>query len=160
MFHVVDDNLIGGRNTAKIIRLFDAEAMVFTSASDYLEYVKNPGYRKPSAIFTDVFMYGMDGYELIEAVLAIHPGQKFAVISGRPDLDHPSKKCACFYLSKPFYIRDVEKIIGKVRQCEKDGPSPEIGCADVSNRSEFCLKEWRCPYAAPRKTKAPKRPTA
>jgi len=145
MFHVVDDNLIGGKNTAKIVRLFDAEAMHFTSALDYLEYVRSDDYRQPSAIFTDIFMYGMDGYELIEEILAIHPDQKFVVMSGRPNINHPSKNKACFYLSKPFYIRDVEKIIYKINKCKMGGPSPEIGCANDCDRTEFCLKDWRCP---------------
>lgn len=146
MFHVVDDNLIGGRNTAKIIRLFNADAMLFTSANDYLEYVRSPDYRKPDAIFTDIFMYGMDGYELIEKVHAIHPGQKFVVITGRPDLKHPAKHRACFYLSKPFYIRDVEKIIGKMRECEAESPSLELECRDACKRSEFALSGWSCPH--------------
>lgn len=147
MFHVVDDNLIGGRNTAKIVELFDAEAMHFTSAVEYLEYARSPGYRKPSAIFTDVFMYGVDGYELIEEILAIYPDQKFVVITGRPDLEHASKSCACFHLSKPFYAREIQQIISKVRQCEKEGPSPEVGCAGACNRTEFALKEWSCPHS-------------
>jgi len=145
MFHVVDDNLIGAKNTAKIIKLFNEQALVFTSAVTYLDYVRSNGYRKPAAIFTDVLMHHMDGYELMQEILAIHPDQKFVVMSGRPNIDHPSKNRACFYLSKPFYIRDVEKIIDKIDRCRTEGPSPEIGCADDCDRTEFCLNDWRCP---------------
>jgi FixJ family two-component response regulator len=148
MFHIVDDNVIGGRNTAKIIKLFDSRSMVFTSAIEYLEYVKSPDYQRPMAIFTDIFMHRMNGYEMIEALLAIYPDQKFVVISGRPDLNHPYKDKACFYLNKPFYIRDVEMIINEVRNCEKTGPSPEAECAFSCSHEEFSLGDWRCPHSA------------
>jgi len=146
MFHVVDDNLVGGKITAKIINLFNAESAVFSSAIDYLEYAKGSDYRKPSAIFTDVLMHKMDGYELMEEILAIHPDQKFVIISGRPDLNHPFKKRACFYLSKPFYARDVEKIINRIRQCEKAGPSVDHACAGICDCREFALSDWKCPH--------------
>jgi len=148
MFHIVDDNLIGSRNTAKIVNLFNEPSMSFSSAIDYLEHVKSPDYQKPSAIFTDVFMYKMDGYEMIEKILAIYPDQKFVVISGRPDLEHPFKNRACFYLKKPFYIRDVEKIISEVRKCEQEGPSFESECATTCACSEFALNDWKCPHAS------------
>lgn len=152
MFHVVDDNLVGGKNTAKTINLFDEQSMLFTSAIEYLEFVKSPVYQKPSAIFTDVFMYGMDGYAMIEEILALYPDQKFIVISGRPDLSHPYKNRACFYLRKPFYIRDVEKIINEVRKCEQEGPSKENKCASTCHCSEFALSDWQCPHAKPAKS--------
>ncbi|MFC1567850.1 response regulator [Pseudomonadota bacterium] len=147
MFHVVDDNLIGGKNTAKIIGLFGERAMVFSSAIKYLEHVNSPDYQKPTAIFTDVLMFNMNGYELIEEILAIHPDQKFVVISGRPDMKHPFKHRACFYLSKPYYARDVEKIILEIRKCEQVGPSPETGCAHLCDCREFALNNWICPHS-------------
>jgi len=147
MFHVVDDNPVSGKNIVKIVNLFDEEAKFFTSAIAYLDYVKSDEYETPDAIFTDLFMYKMDGYELIEEVLAIHPEQKFVVVSGRPDLNHPNKYRACFYLTKPFYIRDIEKIIQEVRACAKDGPSAESDCAHRFKCPEFGLGEWKCPHA-------------
>lgn len=155
MFHVVDDNLIGAKNTAKIINLFDEQSMLFASAVDYLEFARSPEYEKPAAIFTDVFMFKMDGYEMIEELLAIHPDQKFVVISGRPDLNHPYKNRACFYLRKPFYIRDVEKIISEVRKCEQEGPSVEKECAKTCDSSEFALNGWRCPHSERPKSSNP-----
>lgn len=145
MFHVVDDNLIGGKNTAKIINLFNEKSQLFTSAFEYMAYIGSSGYRKPAAVFTDIFMHGMSGYELMEEILQIHPDQKFVVMSGRPDLEHPCKNRACFYLTKPFYIRDVEKIIHKMGRCEREGPSPEIGCANDCDCSDFSVESWRCP---------------
>lgn len=145
MFHIVDDNLIGAKNTAKIIKLFDAQARVFASATAYLDHVGSDDYQKPTAIFTDVFMHNMGGYELMERILAIHPDQKFVVMSGRPGINHPSKNKACFYLSKPFYIRDVENIIHKINACGKEGPSPELGCAKDCDCTDFHLNDWRCP---------------
>jgi len=147
MFHIVDDNLIGGKNTAKIIGLFGEESMLFPSAIEYLEYANSPGYQKPKAIFTDVFMFKMSGYELIEEILDIHPDQKFVVISGRPHLEHPYKNRACFYLSKPFYVRDIERIILEIKKCTEDGPSPEISCAKFCDCSEFSLNNWACPHS-------------
>ncbi|MES0372264.1 MAG: response regulator [Mariprofundaceae bacterium] len=146
MFHIVDDNLIGGQNTAKIINLFCDMPLVFSSAIEYLEYVNSPDYQKPDAIFTDVLMFKMNGYELIEEVLAIHPDQRFVIISGRPDLNHPYKNRACIYLTKPFYSRDIQKIIQTLKKCELDGPSPETDCANRCDCSEFALDNWACPH--------------
>ncbi len=157
MFHVIDDNLIGGRNTAKIINLFNGNSQVFTSAASYMDYVKSDDYQKPDAIFTDIFMYKMNGYEMIEKILAIHPDQRFVVISGRPDLKHPLKNRACFYLSKPYYARDIEKIINEVKRCEREGPSPESECANKCDCSEFALSNWICPLSQTPKTRHRKR---
>ena len=157
MFHIVDDNLIGAKNTAKIINLFDEQSQVFISAVSYLDYLKSDGYEKPSAIFTDVLMYKMNGYELMKEVLAIHPDQKFVVISGRPDMKDPYKNRACFYLGKPFYIRDIEKILYEVRRCEQEGPSAEADCANICDSSQFALSGWKCPHTAkPKNGKAKK----
>ena len=146
MFHIVDDNLIGGQNTAKIINLFCDMPLVFSSAIEYLDYVNSPDYQKPAAIFTDVLMFRMNGYELIEKILALHPDQRFVIISGRPDLKHPFKNRACFYLTKPFYSRDVLKIIQTLKQCELNGPSHEADCASHCDCLEFVPENWACPH--------------
>lgn len=146
MFHVIDDNLIGGQNTGKIINLFCDKPLVFSSAIEYMEHINSPDYQKPEAIFTDVLMFRMNGYELIEEVLAIHPDQRFVIISGRPDLNHPFKNRACIYLTKPFYSRDIQKIIQTLKKCEIDGPSLETNCANHCDCSEFALDNWACPH--------------
>lgn len=146
MFHIVDDNLVGGMNTAKVINLFCEMPMVFSSAVEYLEYANSPGYQKPEAIFTDVFMFRMSGYELIEKILAIHPDQKFVIMSGRPDLEHPFKNRACLYLSKPFYSSDIQKIILALKKCDHDGASSETGCAKYCDGSVFSPRNWSCPH--------------
>jgi len=145
MFHIVDDNLVGAQNTAKIINLFSEMPMVFSSAVSYLEYLNGPDYQKPEAIFTDVLMSRMNGYELIEEVLAIYPDQRFVIISGRPDLEHPFKNRACLYLGKPFFARDVQKIIASLKKCELDDPSAEADCTNHGYCSAFEPQNWVCP---------------
>jgi len=148
MFHVIDDNLIGGKNTAAIINLFSEKPMLFSSALEYLEYASSSDYQKPKAIFTDVLMFNMNGYELIEKILAIHPDQRFVIMSGRPDLEHPFKNRACSYLSKPFHPMDVKKIILELEKCEQEGPSPEALCAITCGCSLFTPDNWSCPHSA------------
>ncbi|OIO67300.1 MAG: hypothetical protein CO186_11775 [Zetaproteobacteria bacterium CG_4_9_14_3_um_filter_49_83] len=146
MFHVVDDNLISGKNTAKIINLFNEKSRHFSSAMDYIEYLTSSDYERPTAIFTDLMMFKLGGYEMIEAILESYPDQRFVVISGRPDIDHPFKNRACFYLKKPYYPRDIEKIILKLKSCEQQGTLPDTDCAFECDCSAYGLKDWKCPH--------------
>ncbi len=149
MFHVVDDNIVGARNTAKIIALFSEMPMIFSSAIEYLDYLKSPDYIKPKAIFTDVLMSRMNGYELIEEVLATHPDQRFVIISGRPDIKHPFKNRACLYLGKPFFARDIQKIILTLDKCDADTLSTVPECANHCYCSVFSPESWACPAQRP-----------
>jgi len=145
MFHVVDDQPYLCELLTDILEMFGCEVESFTSALDYLEYVKSNGFIKPVATLTDVGMPIMNGYEMMESVLAIHPGMQFVVISGEPAIRHEYKHLACMYLLKPFRPTVIEEIVTKLKRCSISGPSAELGCKTCGDSDDFVGNNWSCP---------------
>ena len=146
MIHVVDDNIAFAGLLTEVISGLDEKCLTFHSAVEYLEFMSAAEYEPPMAIFTDVNMPEINGYELIEKVLAIYPEQKFVVVSGAPEFNHAAKAHACIYLSKPFNFAVIQDVIRSLRKCNSDGYSSDNGCMDVCDRSLFALESWSCPH--------------
>ena len=146
MFHVIDDQLMVASVLVQMIEAFGEEATFFVSAAEYLEYAKSPEYQNPIAVFTDVDMPIINGYELIEKIRGVHPETKFVIVSGRPDFVHGGKKLACQYLCKPFNPYDIQEMIHTLKACSNSYPSPEFECEKISDCSPYISDSWSCPH--------------
>jgi len=145
MFHIIEDNSDIRGIMVDFVNILGHSALPFASPADYLNYLDSDGYQPPSAIVTDVHMPGMNGYELIDHILPEHPQMKFIVSSGEPQIQDDIKTKVCLFLLKPFRLPDFQAVLGKIKQCEIEGPSLDVGCADVGNFREFGVFRSECP---------------
>ncbi len=129
-----------------IFKSLNCRARLFSGPEEYLEYLANPAYQAPKlAIFSDVSMPAMSGYELMEMVRRTHPHQRFVISTGSPEILNEYAS-ACFYLTKPISLEKIEKVIGGLMQCHENGAQPAIiGCESIDDREVFCVSAWKCP---------------
>jgi two-component SAPR family response regulator len=148
MFHIIEDELMVASILAQMIKLFGEEATIFLSPVEYLEYAKSPEYQRPTGIFTDLDMPGVNGYELMEKIYELHPETKFVIVSGRPDFenDDTERKLACQYLCKPFHPQDIQLIIHTLKACSNSQHSPAFECEKVNECSPYMTDHWSCPH--------------
>lgn len=145
MFHIIEDLEEVRVLLKEIIECCDHEAAAFDSPASYLEYAKSDRFQRPVAITTDLHMPEMSGFEMMERVLALHPGIRFAVISGTPNIIHPFRHRACMYLTKPFRPEDIEVMLENFIACDQGVPPDEIGCAAIGDRGYFGVFGCDCP---------------
>lgn len=116
IFHVIDDHPIICEFVCSVIESLGHESSQFVSSMDYLNYVSRDDYVMPDAIFTDSSMPAISGPEMIRRVKAIHPEQKFVVISGRSRAEVDLDDDICAYLNKPFKSQEIAEIVRKFEQ--------------------------------------------
>jgi FixJ family two-component response regulator len=87
------------------------EVRAFCSPVEYLDFLEDDAYETPAAIFSDISMPSMSGYEVLKRVLAVHPDQKFVIISGDMEMADKYKKYACMFLHKPFDVQQFEEVV-------------------------------------------------
>ena len=145
MFHVIEDLKEIRELLQEIIECCGYEASAFDGPKSYIEYARSGGFQRPVAIITDLHMPEMTGFEMMEKVLALHPGIRFAIVSGTPNVTHPLRHTACIYLTKPFRPEEVEAMLEKFTACDQGVPPDEIGCADIGDRGYFGVFSSGCP---------------
>jgi len=145
MFHVVEDLEEVRILLKEIIEEAGHRVLAFDGPEAYLEYAGSDRFEAPVAIITDLYMPQMTGFEMMEQVLALHPGIKFAVISGTPNITHPLRHTACMYLPKPFRPADIEAMLDNFIACEQGKSPSEIGCSALGDRGYFGVFGKICP---------------
>ena len=147
MFHVVDDNVMIGEVIVNLIRMFGHEALLFSCPAGYLNYMHKSEYLSPVAIFSDVKMPQMNGYDFMYQVQQVNPQQKFVMVTGTPELKHDCKHLACMYMSKPFAPDLLRKVTAELMRCQEENYfSSESWCNHLDNKVRFGLDGWTCPH--------------
>jgi len=121
------------------------EAISFGCPKDYLSFVNSPDFSNPIAVFTDVGMPAMTGYEMIGIVSELKPGLKFVVMTGEPEIRSEHVNKACMYLAKPFTLASLLKVLRSIIQCHDFSPDYDHRCTSADNRRLFPIKSWSCP---------------
>jgi FixJ family two-component response regulator len=91
MFHVVDDEEIMRKVLVGMFKSFGFEVRAFGCPSEYIEHMNAPEYKSPTAIFSDVQMPNVNGYDFMHLVRQVNPTQKFVILSGTPEIEHNKK---------------------------------------------------------------------
>lgn len=147
MFHIVDDEDMFREVLVNLAEALGHQAIPFASALHYLEHFNSEDYIKPTAVITDVRMPGMNGYELMGYIGISHPEINFVIMSGETRIEHEHMDKACMYLKKPFEANVFHELLNKLKRCEREGASVEIGCAEFGDREYFGVSECVCPKA-------------
>jgi len=149
MFHVIDDNEPLLEFLTAFIEDSSYQAQGFSSPVDYLEYVKSPGFTPPLAIFSDVQMPKINGYEMLQKVRELYPSIRSAVISAYPSTGSVDRDHSCVYLEKPVSMESLERLIRTFASCVENGPDPKLyECKGSGDPTIFALDQWCCPHAA------------
>lgn len=145
MFHIIDDQPYIHEFVSAVLDSIGYETVCFSCPADYLNYVRQPEFKKPLAVVTDITMPIMDGYKLIDLISKLVPDLKFVVMTGEPHIQSSHKHKACMYLSKPFRVEKLIQVIHAITHCESSAPSCDHGCVDIADRKTFSVNNWKCP---------------
>jgi len=145
MFHIIDDQPYIHDFVSVVIRDLGHETVCFSCPEKYLNYLREPEFKEPLAVITDITMPTMDGYTLINQISELHSDLRFVVMTGEPHIQSFYKHKACMYLSKPFRAEKLIQIIHNIIHCESSAPSCSHGCGDIADRKAFSVSNWKCP---------------
>ena len=145
MFHVIDDTDAICKVVTAMFKHQGYETISFGCPKDYINFVNSPDFSKPIAVFTDVTMPAMTGYEMIDIASELKPDLKFVVMTGEPEIRSEHANKACMYLAKPFTLARLLKVVSSLIQCHAFSPDYDHRCSSVDDRRIFPIKNWDCP---------------
>jgi len=146
MIHIVDDDELVLLTLVELSKSFGFQTQRFRDPQDYLVFAQSDTYEKPTAVFCDVMMPGLNGFELMHKVHAIQPQARFVMISGRDQPENPYSREACIYLMKPIRFEKLEKTFQHLRTCNECGPNTALVNAWPDDRERFEITERSCPF--------------
>jgi FixJ family two-component response regulator len=114
-FHIIDDEPDLCELAVELIASAGFKAVSYTNPVEYLDYMNSDGYVVPTAIFTDVQMPEMNGYELCDEIKKKHPDQKIVVVSGYSGVEAFKRKVWQF-LPKPYMPEQIIAIVNAIVQ--------------------------------------------
>jgi len=144
LIHIVDDNAFVRESMSALITSVGYEARAFADPQRYIDHLNSDSFMSPVALFVDVIMPSMNGYELIRAIQPIKPEIKFIIMSGEFDVHSDHKHLACMYLKKPFHIRRIKETLNNINQCNNCSSLDYPGCHLTDDRMYFSIPGWSC----------------
>ena len=113
-FHIIDDEPFICFFISEMLSDMGHETETFSSSLQYLDYLDSPDYSAPTAVFSDLSMPFVDGYQLADRVLSHHPDSYFVMMSGASGIKSEYKKDGCIFLHKPFHLKDLENTVASM----------------------------------------------
>ncbi|ATX81367.1 Response regulator receiver domain-containing protein [Mariprofundus ferrinatatus] len=110
LFHHVEDSKPLCELFSEIMRLFGHEIISFSNGLKYLEYIEDEEAACPVAVFTDIDMPVMDGYEMIEKVIGRYPNRLIVVLSAHAERGNVNEIHVFQHVDKPFQASSLEKL--------------------------------------------------
>lgn len=111
LFHVIDDQPFFCSFLEGIFDSLGHESIAFTSPEDYLTYIESPAYRSPGAVFCDIRMPAMSGYELMNRALAIWPDKRFVLMSAGSEIRAQYEPGVYRLLRKPLELSRLKALV-------------------------------------------------
>jgi len=111
LFHIIDDQPFFCSFLEGILDSLGHESIPFTAPEDYLAYVESSEYRNPGAVFCDVKMPVMSGYELMNRTLEIQPDKRFVLMSGGLEIRAQYEPGVYRLLRKPLELPRLEELV-------------------------------------------------
>ena len=114
MFHIIDDEESICKIISELIMSLGYRTKIFLCPIEYIDYTNSLGYNSPIAIFSDVRMPKMSGFEMMDIILESKPNMKFILMSGY-SLERGLKSNQPYHhLSKPFAINHLEELLNTI----------------------------------------------
>jgi len=146
MIHIVDDDPMLIDVLSDLARGFCFKTLQFTDPQAYLDYAASAEYETPTAVFADVAMPEMTGFDMMHRVHALHPTVRFVIISGQGHDVPEDRREACVYLLKPISFEQLEKTFRHLRTCVECGPTHALVVAWPDDREAFDDIPRTCPF--------------
>ncbi len=150
-FHYIDDNEMLLDIFEAMIVSADKTVRTFSGPLQYLDYMQSADYEVPVAVFTDVKMPLMNGYQLIDKISERLPDLKFVTLSAFEELQNGGHHSACMHIRKPFRADALMAAVDLLILCSKDGhAAAECKCEEFYlgmglSGSRVCPCQGRCP---------------
>jgi CheY-like chemotaxis protein len=117
---IVDDEVIIRALLLDVLRNDGHDADAASSGHDALKLMKKKAF---DVVFSDVHMPAMNGYELLTAINAHHPGTSVVMMDSYPE--ELSERClregAIHCVHKPFDITELRGVIQRAAQEKRTG---------------------------------------
>jgi CheY-like chemotaxis protein len=107
---VVDDDRAVREVSATAISSFGYAVVTATNGNDALRIVESQNI---DAIFTDVMMPGLNGYQLARRARLLKPNIPVICVTGFPDVPEDDRDCNEL-VQKPYRVRAVKKILNRL----------------------------------------------
>lgn len=111
IFHIIDDQPTICEYISELLKSLGHETRLFYSPVEYLDFLKSSEYVSPAAVFSDLSMPLMGGYEMIKRVQSAYPDQRFVIMSGKPNVRDEYENSSFMFLNKPFGIKQFEVVL-------------------------------------------------
>jgi FixJ family two-component response regulator len=144
IFHIIDDEENLCELAAELLGLAGYQAIAYSNPVQYIDYVHSDNYVSPVAIFTDVQMPEMSGYELIDNVREKFPEQKIVIISGYDDCNKASRTKHCHFMPKPYSLEKFIAMADAIVRCDRESTSV-VNTISNSLVEKSKLNMWTCP---------------
>ncbi len=145
MIHIVEDEPFLRDILADILKEHSRDVQDFGCPYEYLKHMRSPDYKAPIAIFSDVKMPHMSGYDFMNQVRQVNPNQRFVIICGKNDIEQRKENLLCSYLCTPFSSEKIKNIVAGLLECHRECKIAEIGCLKFDHRCPFNIRSPECP---------------
>jgi FixJ family two-component response regulator len=144
MFHIIDDEETLCALAVELLATAGYQAIAYSNPVEYINYVRSGDYVSPMAIFTDIQMPEMSGYELIGNVREKFPEQRIVIVSAYDGCNKASRKKACHFLPKPYSLEKFIAMADAIVRCDKESTSV-VNTMSNSLVVKSNLNAWACP---------------
>jgi len=144
MFHVIDDTEFFCELVKMIVEDHGYRAKSFECSEAYIEFVNSAAFASPIAVFTDVNMPGMNGYEMMSVVSRLKSGLKFVVMTTEANIRTGYMDNPCIHLSKPFTAGNLVKVIESLIQSHNCSSANDYERNSVDDLTTFLMAKPSC----------------
>ncbi len=110
LFHHVEDSEKLCEIFSKVMNLFGHEIVSFSNGLKYIEHMDSAEYICPIAIFTDIDMPIMNGFEMIEETIRHYPNRLIVILSSHRHRPYVNEAHIFQYVDKPYYPESLKKL--------------------------------------------------
>ncbi len=144
MFHIIDDEESLCALAVELLKTAGYQAIAYSNPVEYVNYVRSDHYDSPMAIFTDIRMPEMSGYELIGNVREKFPEQRIVIVSAYDGYNEAPRIKHCHFLPKPYSLEKFIAMADAIVRCDKESSSV-VNTSSISLMEESNLNMWTCP---------------
>lgn len=113
---ILDDEPIVGRRLQPALSKIGCDVEIFDSPASALERIREKAFH---IVVTDIRMDDIDGIEVLERVMDLHPGTRVVMITGYATVEmarEAEAKGAFDFIAKPFKPQELRDVIAKAAE--------------------------------------------